>query len=261
MKKIFTRNTSKKSAFTLVELAMVMLIIALLIVAVLGGAALIKNARLQALGYESKGQAVVVAAFYSRFDAYPGDFASAVGASNVCGNGDGGIAYLTGNGAAITQPSGTCVPSESSAAWAQLKDASIYDSKLTGSYGAAATGAQTAGTTYPRSKSGGGWVFDYDQIGDTVNHNFAVMVGGTAPAATIAATNVKVKSLTTLTASLQQKDAYSLDRKLDDGDPTAGLVRGADINGATSCVASNKYVIGGTDASVCLLYYNVDIGS
>jgi len=87
-------KNSNQKGFTLIEIAIVMVIIGLLLGGVLKGQELINNAKIKAL-YAMKDQmASAYLTYYDRYNAYPGDDANAttnVGAT-ANGNGDGLIA-------------------------------------------------------------------------------------------------------------------------------------------------------------------------
>jgi len=151
MKKTFS---SKKSAFSLIELSIVLIIIGLLIAGVTGGASLIKSSQLRSVMGEARGYAVAVNAFNSQFNGIPGDFPTAIG-NSVGGDNDSTIEYY---GAA------TLAGSESSNAWAALRTIGAIDSiSLTPVIATTAPvfGA-TATSTAPASRiQSAGWVFDY----------------------------------------------------------------------------------------------------
>ena len=88
------RKPSKRSAFSLIELSIVLIIIGLLISGIIGGASLIKSANLRAIMTEARGYNIATSAFYTKYNSLPGDYAGAIGAPAVPGtgggNGDGG---------------------------------------------------------------------------------------------------------------------------------------------------------------------------
>ena len=80
MKKNFS---SKKSAFSLIELSIVLIIIGLLIAGITGGASLIKSSELRSIMGEARGYAVSVNSFFTQYDQYPGDASVNVGNNSL----------------------------------------------------------------------------------------------------------------------------------------------------------------------------------
>lgn len=157
MKKTFS---SKKSAFSLIELSIVLIIIGLLIAGITGGASLIKSSELRSVMSEAKSYQVAVNSFYTQYDSYPGDTDIAVGSNSVVtGNRNNQIQYAVDNG---KNASGTTTAIfEGVDAWQDLRDIGAIDLNLS----ITATSAQTFTpiTHIPGSKiKGGGWAFDYN---------------------------------------------------------------------------------------------------
>jgi prepilin-type N-terminal cleavage/methylation domain-containing protein len=79
-----SKNTMKlkssTSAFTLIELSIVLMIISIIIIGVIGGTRLIKNAKISKLISETGDYTQQFNAFYDRYEAYPGDFAGTAAA-------------------------------------------------------------------------------------------------------------------------------------------------------------------------------------
>ena len=74
-KKAFsTKRASKRSAFTLIELSIVLIIIGLLVAGITGGASLIKSAQLRSVMSEARGYNVAVNSFVVQYDELPGDY-------------------------------------------------------------------------------------------------------------------------------------------------------------------------------------------
>lgn len=100
--------------FTLVEIAIVLVIIGLLLGGVLKGQEIIKNARYNSAGQQHKEIHAAVVAYYDRFKAMPGDDPNAAtrwsGANNGNGNGyiDTGSAYNPNNCAAAPNANEMC---------------------------------------------------------------------------------------------------------------------------------------------------------
>lgn len=263
MKKTFSK---KRSAFSLIELSIVLIVIGLLIAGITGGASLIKSSELRSVMGEARGYAVAVNAFYSQFNALPGDYATAVGAYGLAGDGDSTIEYY-GNGTN---------PSESASAWQSLKAIGAVDSVTAATVVAASTNP-TFGTTAPSSKiKSSGWVFDYRNLiegagtGITAPQNVVVLtstISGTAAASSVTTlvhgTNIAVAAIT-------GPDALSIDSKIDDGGANTGKVRGVNPGvGETTTGTCYTYSATTTPATyittgttkTCALSYQVDVNS
>jgi prepilin-type N-terminal cleavage/methylation domain-containing protein len=126
MKKTFS---SKKSAFSLIELSIVLIIIGLLIAGITGGASLIKSSELRSVMSEAKSYQVAVNSFYTQYDSYPGDTDISVGNnSTFAGNRNNQIQYAIANGLL----NGTAAAGfEGIDAWQDLRDIGAIDLNLT----------------------------------------------------------------------------------------------------------------------------------
>lgn len=274
MKKTFS---SKKSAFSLIELSIVLIIIGLLIAGVTGGASLIKSSELRSAISEARGYAVAVSGFYSQYNALPGDYTTAVAGAAVSDSTYGlnsKIQYYNGN---ITTTS-----SESSVAWDQLIKTGTIDNSLTLT-SSNVTNSQAVGTNMPSSKiKFAGWHFDYriNVGGDTdaayttasnegksaspAYQNVVVLTGATSSGTT--ATDTLVNGTNPVaTASLTGPDALSIDTKVDDGFANAGRVRGLGTTNSV-CYTQNTsanvgYIVSSASTKVCALTFQVDVNS
>jgi len=288
MKKTFS---SKKSAFSLIELSIVLIIIGLLIAGVTGGASLIRSSELRSAMGEARGYAVAVNGFYSQYNALPGDYYSGVPGSGTYAGVSGSIYAGTTNGfdnkIEYYATDTSANSSESVVAWDQLIKTGSIDSTLTLTQ-AASTAAQVYGTNMPASKiKFAGWHFDYrNNVGGT--HNYAlttVAAGATAEGAANAPSNQNVVVLTgtTIAASptktlvngatnsslgaVTGPDALSIDTKIDDGFANAGKVRGLNpSNFTTGCYtastnANAAYILTSATSKVCALTFQVDTNS
>lgn len=256
------KSSSKKSAFSLIELSIVLIIIGLLVAGVTGGAALIKNAEMRAVVTQYQGFRAGISAFYAQYNWLPGDYATAVAGSTVPATGTTACAAatcLTSAQDSRLQYITASVPtfsSESAAAFDVLQRANFVEGL--GLVLNAVTAVQTIATTIPAAKiKNVGWAFDhrfsvgtayaaatgYNSVGVNegqaaapANQNVLVLTGTpiTAQAAAAATASLvngvpaAVANATSnlATASLTGPDALSIDTKLDDGIANAGLVRG-----------------------------------
>lgn len=123
-------NVKKQSGFTLVEIAIVLVIIGLLLGGILKGQELITSARVRNLADQNSGVQAAYYGFIDRFRAIPGDM-NAIAAQNAVG-----VAGLQGGDADGTINDGSIA--EASVVWNHLAAANF----ITGTY--PGTGATTA---------------------------------------------------------------------------------------------------------------------
>lgn len=251
-------SQSRRRAFSLIELSIVLIIIGLLIAGVTGGASLIKSSELRSVITESRTWSVSVNSFFNQFDNLPGDFSGALG-DVAGGDGDGRIEY-SNNGTAA----GDLSNYEGRNAWRHLSITNILDTSVVYSSSdntdvltidPASTALSSFGDSAPSSKIGSaGWDFDYNS---TSTHN-VVVVTGTISAAAAGSANTLVNGTVISSGVLTPVDALSLDSKYDDGDPDEGSIRG--LGSGTNCVNSGSYnsII---SSESCALSFRVDVNS
>jgi prepilin-type N-terminal cleavage/methylation domain-containing protein len=262
--------TTKKKAFSLIELSIVLIIIGLLVAGVTGGASLIKNSELRGLMTEARGYQTAVNAFNERFQALPGDYGTVVGgtftngsavASNcavtngVCGNGNGQIEFYAAANTTVGATSATVGGRmEGNIAWQQLKNGGFIDATFTpatgdaGDAGVVNTTTLTPGTNIPGSKVKNlGWIFD--TLGN--NLNFVIATASFAGSGAANANAVVASPA----AIIIPVDALSVDTKTDDGVANTGKVR---ANAATAgCNSTGTYTTA-TSTAACALMFQVD---
>ena len=279
MKKTFSQ---KKSAFSLIELSIVLIIIGLLIAGVTGGASLIKSSELRSIMGEARAYATSVNGFYTQFNYLPGDYGVAIGASCV-GDADGKIEF----GTACRETGEEETGGEGSNAWAQMLNAKVIDTNVvsTGTPQTDATAISTFGTYAPASKvKASGWAFDY-RLSGTASTAFAneaaataqnvVVLTGQIAAGTAGTTNLLGNTgAGKSSVAIMATDALSIDAKIDDSNAGTGKVRGvsptataidtAASSSATNCYyyASSAFTYNTTDTvKSCGLSYQVDVNS
>jgi prepilin-type N-terminal cleavage/methylation domain-containing protein len=226
-----------EKGFTLVELAIVMVIIGLLIGGVLKGQELIRNARISSAVAQVKASDTAVAAFRDRYGELPGDGLKAPGQLQNCtgtmcanaGTGDNMIDGQTTNagGAATTA-------SESGRAFPQLVAANMLTAP-----NVLTTGTWAGVSTYPTFPLGGAIRLRANiNVVPTTSHVAAQMgnfyVLGADPAGAVV-DNANANEY------IRVADSYSIDAKLDDGLPNTGNVFAGGATGTTAiaCMSGN----------------------
>ena len=233
-----------EQGFTLVELAIVMIIIGLLIGGILKGQELIANARVAATVTQIKGIDSATSTFQDKYNALPGDMLTpttrlancAAAPCNTPGNGDGQVK----DGANVTFAQAPAT--ETLNFFVHLAAADLI-SGVNPNLGAG------WGGDYPTAQIGGGMhvgylagaVLPYSALGMAAaqiraGHYIAIH---NTPAGAVAATGV-----------MTPNQAYRIDAKLDDGAPVSGSVFPA---GAPACINGNVYQET-VDSNNCNLY-------
>ena len=220
----------KQSGFTLIEIAIVLVIIGLLLGGVLKGQELIQSARTRNLISTDDGIKAAFFGFQDRFRAYPGDYSQA--ATNLTctpactnGNGNGQIRSIAGGD----------VIDEHIAVWEHLSKAGFINGNYTYSAGA------PSATNSPVNPYAMYLVLIYDAIydpaGGTPRHN--LKTGNQIPANILA----------------------EIDRKVDDGIATTGSFRFSAHTGltvGTPPVAANCYNIAAPNLGAWIIIGTVE---
>jgi prepilin-type N-terminal cleavage/methylation domain-containing protein len=230
-----------KKGFTLVELAIVLVIIGLLVTGVLAGQELIHQAKLQSVIKEFRNYQTSLATFYSKYNGLPGDIPNAVRfwgaqAGGTADGVDGACAALSveatseatcngdGNGF-IGSAGDPSLPEinrhEIFRAWQQLANAGLIQGTYTGVHGSASVLDAIIGVNVPASKmNNGGWVMQ--GMGNYIGASIVVYDGkymNPLRLGAAVATTFPYERLVT------PEDAYQIDVKMDDGKPAGGMVR------------------------------------
>jgi prepilin-type N-terminal cleavage/methylation domain-containing protein len=201
----------KQAGFTLIEIAIVLVIIGLLLGGILQGQSLINSARVRNLISQIDGVKAAFYGFQDRYGALPGDFTLAttqISGTTQNGNGNGQIEALNGSGI-----------NESVLVWEHLSHAGF----ITGTYTYNAT--QSSATT-PTNPWNSYLQLIYDNVyadpgTATFRHN--LKIGNQIPVDILA----------------------EVDRKVDDGNALRGSIRFSIYNGGAAAPAdANCYVAG-----------------
>ncbi len=231
----------KQNGFTLVELAIVLIIIGLLIGGALKGQELIANAQVNAVANEAKSFEAALAIFQDVYSTVPGDMINpatrvpncAVG--TVCGQvGDTNGRIGIGPGNAFPN-----LTNENGAAWAQMLASDI----ITGvTQTAVLADPPIGGVSIPASSvNGASWQIGHTVGGLTLQSGSLVSRSGHY----LLLDNSLGAVASGATASLSASQAQRLDNKIDDGAPNTGTIRamGGNANAVGDCT-SNGTVAG-----------------
>jgi prepilin-type N-terminal cleavage/methylation domain-containing protein len=238
-----------KNAFTLVELAIVIVIIGLLVGGVLAGQELIEQAKIRAQIKQLSDYDAAVISFKGKYGYLPGDmpFAEATkfkfSSSNVAGqqnpNGDGLINDFNG----MMPP--RLAWSESTYFFRQLLQSKLIKGGINPQ-----PGSFSVGSEFPEDSFGKGGIAAisladgglYYFMGPTMRNNL---------------TNVSNFHIISEAPSITPAQAYGLDEKLDDGNPSTGMIRPVIVSNsatnfnndtnANTCIGANTSVYNTTN--------------
>lgn len=244
------KSLSNQKGFTLVELAIVMTIIGLLIGGILKGQELMENARITATIAQVRSYEAATTTFRDSYNAFPGDMPNAQNRVPNCpaacdpapGAGLAGNSIIGdpgwGTGGFVAQVAATGMPLTPAAAgdetqlyWIHLLQADLI-SGITDKAIRVVT-PPAWGETHPAAKSGGGFVVGF---GDGTA-GLGMPTGTIGPAGTVLLLTTSASDTPTTTAGIQTLSpsrAAQIDRKMDDGKPTAGFVQAYGSVGATT---------------------------
>lgn len=183
------------TGFTLIELAIVLVVIGLLLGAVLKGQELIESARVRNIITQINGIKAAYYAFQDKYQAAPGDYPGPLAHANLAGIAN---AQVGGNGDGVVQD--TPQARESLLAWVHLSHAKLID----GSYRATGSLPDPAGD-WPRNPYGASLQLHHDA-------EFAGSAG-------MARLNLKTGN------RIPARILAEIDRKLDDGRADSGRFR------------------------------------
>ena len=229
-------RSSLQKGFTLIELAIVLVILGLLAGGILVGQDLIKAASLRSQIDQFDNYNLAASTFRTKYNALPGDL-SGPGNFNLPATGCTGAGVGLGNGNGVIESSGSTAtagfPGEPLMFYAQLSSAALISDPITTS-GAAVTCSAAAATTVkngnmPAKKLGGGRMYPSGFGG---LHYYLLANFGNAAATTGAFSAAPGEALV-------PTDAFNIDSKMDDGVPNAGIVRPITMAAATTAASLN----------------------
>lgn len=218
---------SSSSGFTLVELAIVLVIIGLIVGGVLVGQDLIKAAQVRGAVSQIERFDAAVNAFRGKYNGLPGDVPSCTSFFPAADCATTGTA--AGNGI-LEDVSGTraLTSGEVTAFWRHLYNAAYIGDPITNTASINANATIAAGSivnVFPAAKIGSGTSF----IAYTVDSAVTGYPGfsGTNTYRLVGITSVTTGA-PTLTNGLTPLEAFQIDTKKDDGVPNSGVVQGTD---------------------------------
>ena len=193
---VFNRKNSTEAGFTLVEIAIVLVIIGLLLGGILKGQEMITQARIKNAINDFNGVTVAVTSYQDRYRFLPGDDPGASARWTVqapaSGNGDGVIAGLYNAAPGAVAPPAAA---ESNLFWQHLRIAGFVAGMTTG-----------AGSGTQPTNAAGGMIGVESGVPGTNGLGFT--------------------SLIVCFANLPEKVASAVDGQMDDSNPASGQVRG-----------------------------------
>ncbi|MCC6598193.1 MAG: prepilin-type N-terminal cleavage/methylation domain-containing protein [Alphaproteobacteria bacterium] len=240
MKNNLQKIRGDAQGFTLVELAVVMIIIGILIGGILKGQELITNARVTSSISQMESLGAAYNGFRDQYAALPGDIINAVTrvpGCNVlpCANGDGSGVVDTNVGAA------SAYANEGTQFFVHLLNAGF----ITGMSGANA--AEAFGVSNPAAPIGGGFTAGDARTG---TNGFTAADLGATVHLVLTGTMANVAAGQGI---LTPQQASNLDRRLDDGVPNSGSVVGQTFAADADCTGATADVYGSDNSQVCVV--------
>ncbi len=260
---------NKHSAgFSLIELAILLVIIGLLVGGVLMGRNLIRNADLQTVVTDATRYRSATTQFMDKYLALPGDFSEATamwGATDATlatcvVTASTGTETCDGNGNGIISTLGTAFPSnmyEAFGFWKHLENEGLIKGKFTGIQATANIGSTIAGQNAPASSiDNGTWLVAWDSSSGGAMFDVAIVrhnlrLGGQVvgwPTGHI----------------LTTQEAWNIDTKMDDGRPGLGIATapkstypGVPNCTTTAVAATAEYKLSYTSIA-CTMYFGLD---
>lgn len=220
----------KHQGFTLLEMSIVLLVMALLAGGIVAGENLIRQSELKSVLDQYQTINGAYWSFKNKYDAIPGDFP---GATRVWGRLNGNADCVTGSGSAVAAP-GTCdgngdgtlqIASGANASgemfqfWRQLALGGFLEGRYTGLAGPGGGLNSIVSSNIPESRiSGAGWGVRWLGVFAGNGTSYAMDYGSVYDFGAESATTQPNNPVFT------PEEAYGIDVKIDDGKPAYGMV-------------------------------------
>lgn len=217
----------RNTAFTLIEMSVVLMIIGLIVGGILVGGEMIKAAEMRRLVSQMESYSTAVQIFREKYNNYPGDGLeiSAFFPGAVNGNGNGMLECEDIGGGAETTGLSQCTYSgEYATFWMHLSEASFIEGKYNGSV--------VAGQGFPMTTNHRGIIAYYQpqsSIFRIPEHRFAIGAMNTLSGSLSDTTGGTIQGIA---PTFSYMEASTIDRKWDDGMPRTGAVT---VFGVSSC--------------------------
>jgi prepilin-type N-terminal cleavage/methylation domain-containing protein len=230
------------SGFTLLELAIVLVVIGLVAGGITVGSRLLHNSKIRSVSTQLDAAKTAMNTFYLKYNAWPGDMDRASqywpGCDAVPANCDGD------NNKEIEPPD-----DEDIRGWQHLSLAKLIPDAMTGLSGGATKFVLGSNVPATDIDNAGLWLRYYQFTSDGRAGNM-IILSGSEPGTTLMEAPV-----------ISPKDAALIDHKLDDGLALTGRMRGRNgvLSGASTggCISGIDY-LPTSDAIKCRLYFMLD---
>ncbi len=244
------KNSNK--AFTLIELSIVIVIIALIVTGVIAGQSLVRQAKLRSVISESEQIKTAINTFKLQYSQLPGDFdnafaywGTACGASASRCNGvnrDKRIDFLNG------------VTDERRFAWIHLELADLYPGSFAPFVVFNTGDDNVIGVNIPSSNLGDnvGIVIGYDDFGSSGNASSSpTRLSLDQNVITFGKIDTTSASSSATAGALTSPEARAIDLKTDDGTPNSGRTMGGVTGATNTCYSGSTYTLDSTALDVC----------
>jgi hypothetical protein len=240
------------AAFTFVEIATVIVIVALMVGGIMAGKSLLRGAQLRAFATDAQRYGTAVKNFRDQYGGMPGDLPNATkywGALDATHSNCVGIAASVGstatcdgngNGRVSDDPTGGDDMNERFRFWQHLANAEMVSGSFTGVKDSSATNSTAPGSNIPASRIDK--VSGYNAMSETDGTLLSGTYFGTNPPINIFMMGAQVTGADNSGVNLTPTDANYLDDKMDDGKPGSGALQSFKNGGAIapSCTTTTS---------------------